>query len=191
MSVGPASDAEDAHPAALLRTNSSSRARCGWISTTPELNPTTSVTTPMSSDEENFSIPSRPPDPSDEPETEDESADEVKTEPPRAVFIAGDPEGRTLGDEYADDEAGSTGKGILEDLIDRGEADRRASRNRRRPLNDPPAVHRRGRRNRRTGAPSRSEDLSLVLRQLILLSEACRVRDEGNGPLESSRIRWL
>ena len=90
----------------------------------------------MSSDEENFSIPSRPPDPSDEPETEDESADEVKTEPPRAVFIAGDPEGRTLGDEYADDEAGSTGKGILEDLIDRGEADRRASRNRRRPLND-------------------------------------------------------
>ncbi|HEY6686056.1 MAG TPA: hypothetical protein VI094_07610 [Propionibacteriaceae bacterium] len=90
----------------------------------------------MSSDEENFSIPSWPPDPSDEPETEDESADEVKTEPPRAVFIAGDPEGRTLGDEYADDEAGSTGKGILEDLIDRGEADRRASRNRRRPLND-------------------------------------------------------
>lgn len=92
MSVGPASDAEDPHPAALLRTNSSSRSRCGWISTTPELNPTTSVTTPMSSDEENFSIPSRPPDPSDEPETEDESADEVKTEPPRAVFIAGDPE---------------------------------------------------------------------------------------------------
>jgi len=98
----------------------------------------------MSSDEENFSIPSRPPDPSDEPETEDESADEVKTEPPRAVFIAGDPEGRTLGDEYADDEAGSTGKGILEDLIDRGEADRRASRNRRRPLNDPPADTARG-----------------------------------------------
>jgi hypothetical protein len=47
------------------------------------------------------------------------------------------------------------------------------------------------RRNWRAGAPSRSEDLSLVLRQLILLSEACRVRDEGNGPLESSRIRWL
>ena len=47
------------------------------------------------------------------------------------------------------------------------------------------------RRNRRAGAPSRSDDLSLVLRQPILLSEACRVRDEGNGPLESSRIRWL
>jgi hypothetical protein len=45
------------------------------------------------------------------------------------------------------------------------------------------------RRNRRAGAPSRSDDLSLVLRQLILLSEACRVRNECNGPLESSRIR--
>ena len=35
------------------------------------------------------------------------------------------------------------------------------------------------------------EDLSLVLQQLILLSETCRVRDKGNGPLESLRIRWL
>jgi len=60
------------------------------------------------------------------------------------------------------------------------------------PQSHPPAVHRRGeRRNRRAGAPSRSDDLSLVLRQLIRLSEACRVRDEGNCPLESSRIRWL
>ena len=49
-----------------------------------------------------------------------------------------------------------------------------------------------------TSRPSRNrpqagdtEDLSLVLRQLIFLSETCRVRDEGNGPVESLRIRWL
>jgi hypothetical protein len=72
-----------------------------------------------SDDEENFSIPTRPSDLPDESAKADESASDVEPEVPRAVFIAGDPEGLTLGEEYAEDEEGSTEKGVLEDLIER------------------------------------------------------------------------
>ena len=73
-----------------------------------------------------------------------------------------------------------------------GDATTGSHRAHRSPAKPPPCGAPQGeRRNRRAGAPSRSDDLSLVLRQLIRLSEACRVRDEGNCPLESSRIRWL
>lgn len=61
-----------------------------------------------------------------------------------------------------------------------------------RAITPPPAVQPQGEPEEpESCAPPGSDDLSLVLRQLILLSEACRVRDEGNGVLESSRIRWL